>query len=72
MNCGGAGPSFTLSGGGTNNFDVDVTCTTTSFTEAGICTPCTTYALTVVAERGTQGTIAYVSSSLRASVTDAP
>ena len=72
LNCGAAGPNFTLSGGGTNNFDVQVTCTTTSFTEAGICTPCITYGLTVVADRGSQGEITYVSRTLRASVTNAP
>jgi len=72
LNCGGAGPTFTLAGGAANNFDVEVTCNTTVFTEAGTCTPCTTYSLTVTAERGNQGDMIYVSRTLRASVTDAP
>jgi hypothetical protein len=72
LNCGGAGPGFTLGGGAANNFDIQVTCNTTSFTEAGTCTPCITYALTIFAERGNQGDMTYVSRTLRASVTDAP
>jgi len=70
--CGGAGPGFTLGGGGANRFDIQVTCNTTTFTEAGVCTPCITYALTVFAERGTLGEMTYVSRTINASVTNAP
>ncbi len=72
LTCPGTLPSFPVSAGEGDNFDVIVTCGITGFTEAGTCTPCTTYALEVTAERGTQGDITYVSRTLRASVTDAP
>lgn len=75
LNCGGAGPSFTLSGGGSDGYDIEVTCTSTTFVETGFCTvlnPCTTYSLTVFAENGSPGDITYVSRTLFASVTDAP
>jgi MSHA biogenesis protein MshP len=75
LNCDAAGPTFTLSGGAASGFDIDVTCTTSTFVEAGICpnpSPCTTYALTVTADLGSPGDTIYASRTLTASVTNAP
>lgn len=70
LNCGGAGPTFTLSGGTTNGFDVQVTCTVTAVTEGP--DVYSVFALTVSVDKGTAGTADYVSRAIRANVTDAP
>ena len=76
LNCnGGPDPNFALAGGAANGYTIQVTCTTTNFVEAGVCTvpnPCTTYLLTVFAENGNPGDLTYVSRTLTASITDAP
>lgn len=64
-------PTFNLSGGNTSGFNVVLTCTSSSFTEAGVGTY-NVYALTARATRGNPGDIAYVSRQINLSVTDAP
>ncbi len=64
-------PTINLSGGGTNGFSVVLTCTASSFTEAGI-GAYNVYALTSKASRGSPGDIAYVARQLNVSITDAP
>lgn len=63
--------TINLSGGSTNGFQVLLTCTPGSFTEAGIGTY-NVYALTSRATKGNPGDIAYVSRQINISITDAP
>ncbi|MCI0401390.1 MAG: pilus assembly protein MshP [Gammaproteobacteria bacterium] len=70
LNCGGAGPTFTLSGGTTNGFNINVTCAVTAVTEGAAAY--SVYALTVTAARGITGSADYTSRTIRANVTDAP
>jgi len=70
LNCNAAGPGFTLTGGATNGFDIQVTCTSGSVTEAS--STYTVYSLTIFAERGNAGDITYVSRTINVSVSDAP
>jgi MSHA biogenesis protein MshP len=76
LNCGAVGPNFTISGGAGNDFNIQVTCVVPyGFIEVSACpaaSPCTTYSLTVVANRGNAGDITYLSRTIRASVTNAP
>ena len=70
LNCNAAGPSFTLSGGATNGFNIQITCTSSSVTEGG--TPYNVFGLTSVADKNSVGSITYVSRTINASITDAP
>ncbi len=70
LNCNSSGPSFTLSGGSTSGFDVQISCTSNSVSEGGA--TYNVFNLTSSASRNTIGTIAYASRTITASVTDAP
>ena len=70
LNCNASGPSFTLNGGGTNGYNVQITCTTSSATEGS--STYTVYSLTSAADKNSIGSITYVSRTISASVTDAP
>lgn len=64
-------PTINLNGGNTDGFTVVLTCSSASYTEAGVGTY-NVYALTARASRGSPGDIAYVSRQINLSVTDAP
>ncbi len=66
---GGTGPA--VCGGNTDGYAVVLTCSSVSFTEAGVGTY-NVYALTSRATKGSPGDIAYVSRQINLSVTDAP
>ena len=76
LNCnGGPDPTFSVSAGSGASFDIQVTCTSSTFVEGGNCpilTPCTSYTFTVVADRGSPGDLTYISRTLNASITDVP
>ena len=67
LNCNAAGPGFTLSGGATNGFNIQITCTSSSVTEGG--TTYNVFGLTSVASKNSAGSITYVSRTINASIT---
>lgn len=76
LNCnGGPDPTFSVSAGSGSSFDLQITCSSVQFVEGGNCpnpSPCTSYSLTVQAERGNPGDLTYISRTLNASITDVP
>lgn len=70
LNCNSSGPSFTLSGGNTSGFNVQLNCTSTPVSEGG--SSYNVFNLTSTASKNTVGTVTYVSRTITASITDAP